>query len=327
MTTLVTGGNGWVPSHVLRRLAARGESVVSFDLSEPDALLLDFLGPHTDRVSFEQGDIVDCARLEEICRRHQVDAIIHAAVITPRVDREQREPERIIDVNLMGTVNVLEVARRLPGLRRLVYVSSGAVWGEQATGVDVLDEESPANAQSLYGVTKLASERLTLRYGALFDLDVAAVRPANVYGPMERVTPGYHGATELREMLRLWAAGEEVRVNSDAGPWLDWTYVEDIAEGIELVWSAPVLPRRVYSVTSGRLYSIGDVLRQFARHLPGFRWRVVDPAEANYVVSGDAPGPVPSNRRIREDFGWMPPTSLDDGMAAYLAWIRANGPQ
>jgi UDP-glucose 4-epimerase len=326
MTTLVTGGNGWVPSHIVRRLARRGETVVSYDLMEPDAYLRDFLGDAADRVVFEQGDITDLPRLGEVAGRQSVTSIVHAAVITPRIDRERREPARIIDVNLGGTVNVLEVARSLPDFRRLVYVSSGAVWGHQPDATE-LTEDSPSLATSLYGITKHTCERLCRRYADLFGLDIVAMRPANVYGPMERVTPGYAGATEPREMLRLHFSGKPILVNSLAGPWLDWTFVEDIAEGIELAWAADSLPHHVYSITGGTLYSIGDLLAAFKANLPDLDYRVVPETEANYRVSGDEPGPVPSNARMAADFGWTPPTPFADGMRIYLDWIKANGPQ
>ncbi|MEZ4504778.1 MAG: NAD(P)-dependent oxidoreductase, partial [Thermomicrobiales bacterium] len=152
-------------------------------------------------------------------------------------------------------------------------------------------------------------------------------RPANVYGPMERDTPGYKGGTEPREMLRLYAEGKPVLINSLEGPYLDWTYVEDIAEGIERAWATPNLPEPVYSVTCGKLYSIGDVLEQFRAHLPNFEYQVVPEHEANYLVAGDKPGPVPSNARMQRDFGWVPSTPFADGMKQYLTWIQENGPQ
>ncbi|MEA2584302.1 MAG: hypothetical protein QOF33_2387 [Thermomicrobiales bacterium] len=326
MVTLVTGGNGWVPCHIVRRLARRGETVVSYDLMEPDDLLRTFLGSDIEQVVFEPGDIADEDRLREVAVRHGVTRIIHAAAITPRVDRERREPKRIVDVNLLGTVNVLEVARQLPSFERLIYISSCAVWGN-VPGATVLTEDTPSHATSLYGISKHTSERICRSYAALHGLDVVSLRPANVYGPMERVTPGYVGATELREMLRLHVAGSPILVNSLEGPYLDWTYVEDIAEGIERAWATPNLPHDVYSLTCGHLSSIGDVLAAFKRHLPDLEYRVVPREEANFVVSGDPPGPVPSNARLAQDFGWVPSTPFDDGMRQYLAWITANGPQ
>jgi UDP-glucose 4-epimerase len=326
MTTLVTGGNGWVPSHVVKRLAERGARVVSYDLSNPDEPLMDLLGDVAGEVVFERGDVVDRGALRAAAEKHGVTNIIHAAVITPRIGRERSEPDTIVAVNLTGTVNALEVARELAGFRRFVYVSSCAVWGDVPEATE-LTEETPSYATSLYGITKYASERIALRYHTLFGLDVVAVRPANVYGPMERISPGFVGATEIREMLRLHYEGQTIKVNSLKGPYLDWTYVGDIADGIERVWAADALPHRVYSLTAGRLYSIGDVLKAFAKHLPDLRYEQVTHDEANYHVSGDAPGPVPSNARMREDFGWAPETALVDGMGRYLDWVARYGPQ
>lgn len=123
MVTLVTGGNGWVPSHVVRRLARAGETVVSYDVMEPDAYLREFLGKDAEKVIFETGDVTDRARMQEVAHRHDVTSVVSAAAITPRVDRERREPTRIIDVNLGGVVNALEVARTLPSFRRFVQIS------------------------------------------------------------------------------------------------------------------------------------------------------------------------------------------------------------
>lgn len=327
MATLVTGGNGWLPSHVVRRLARAGETVVSYDLMEPDGFLREFLGDAADRVIFEAGDVTDRERLRDAARRHGVDAIVSTAAITPRVDRERSEPERIIAVNLGGVVNALEVARELSGFRRFVQISSCAVFGDTSDLAQV-DEDAPARSTNLYGITKLAGERVALRYGDLFGLDVVAVRPSNVYGPMERVTPGYAGATELREMLRLHFGGEPIKVTSLEGPYRDWTYAEDVAEGIERAWSVPgPLDRRVFILAGGEQYSVGDVLAAFRRHLPELTYQVVPRDEANYPVSGEPPGPVPSNQRAREDLGWEPRTPFADGMREYLAWIAANGPQ
>lgn len=326
MTTLLTGGNGWVPSHILRRLARRGERVISLDLMEPDQPLKDFLGDAIGNVVFESGDVTDAARLREIVDEHGVDRIIHAAAITPRLEREKSEPARIIDVNLMSTVHCLEIMRTTPAINRMIYISSRAAWGS-GHGTDVLDEESPSLATGLYGVTKHTCERFIRRYKELFELDITCMRPASVYGPMERVTPGYTGATELREMLRILASGEPLLINSLEGPYHDWTFVEDIAEGIERAWETSHLPHDVYTITCGRNYSIGDMLEAFKRKWPEIEYRVVPEDQANYIVSGEPEGPRPSNDRLREDFGWAPSTSLDEGVGLYLDWIREYGPQ
>ena len=326
MVTLVTGGNGWVPSHVIRRLARAGEAVVSYDVMEPDAFLREFLGDDAQSIIFETGDVTDRERMQEVARQHGVTSIVSAAAITPRVDRERREPSRIIDVNLGGVVNALEVARSLPGFRRFVQISSVAVFGDEP-GATTRDEDSPTNSTNLYGITKLAGERVALRYGELFDIDVMAVRPSNVYGPMERFTPGYAGATELREMLRIHFEGEPIRVTTLDGNFRDWTYVEDIAEGVEAAWAMDNAPdKRVFILAAGQQYPLGEVLGLFQKYLPDLRYEVAPAGEANVVVEPQ-PGPLTLNDRAREGLGWTPRTPLDEGMRQYLGWIAANGPQ
>lgn len=326
MPTLLTGGNGWVPSHILRRLARRGESVISYDLMPPDDMLREFLGKLCKSVVFVQGDVTDGPHLRSVCERYGVDRIIHAAAITPREERERAESAQVIAVNLMSTVELLEIARTLPRFKRMVYLGSGASWGSGHT-TETLDEESPSRATRLYGITKHTSERFCRRYKELHDLDIVTMRPGSALGPMERVTPGYSGATEPREILRIVAAGDPVLVNTLDGLYYDWTYVDDIAEGIERAWATPHLPHDVYTVTIGRLYSIGDVLKAFKRHWPGMEYRVVPIEEGNYIVPGGPPGPRPSNARMQADFGWVPTTSLDETVRLYLEWARANGPQ
>jgi UDP-glucose 4-epimerase len=325
VATLLTGGNGWVPSYIMRRLARRGEQVISYDLMEPDDMLRDFLGDAIERVTFVHGDVTSLARMREAMRFHGVTRIIHAAAITPRVDREREEPQRIIDVNLGGTVNALEIAREL-NIERFVYICSVAAWGG-GHDVELLDEDTPSRAKDLYGITKHTSERVALRYKELFGLDIVSMRPSSVYGPMERFTPGYRGATELREMLRILTSGDELRINSLDGPYHDWTFVEDVAEAVERAWATPNLPHDIYTITAGQLHSIGDMLAAFKRAWPALEYRVVPEEQANYVVSGSGPGPERSNARMLADFGWVPATPLDDGVGLYLDWIREYGAQ
>lgn len=326
MVTLVTGGNGWVPSHVIRRLARAGETVVSYDVMEPDGYLREFLGEDAANIVFETGDVTDRARMLEVAQAHSVTSIVSAAAITPRVDRERREPVQIIAVNLGGVVNALEVARALPEFRRFVQISSCAVFGDDPDAA-TRDEDAPANSTNLYGITKLAGERVALRYGDLFGMDVIAVRPSNVYGPMERFTPGYVGATELREMLRLHFEGDAIRVSTLEGNYRDWTYVEDIAEGVELAWSLPHAPEhRVFILAAGQQYPVGEVLALFKEHLTGLRYEVAAPGEANVEVEPQA-GPLALVGRAAAELGWTPRTPLAAGMAEYLRWIAANGPQ
>ena len=124
MATLVTGGNGWVPSHIVRRLARRGETVISYDLMEVDDLLRDMLGPAIEQVIFVHGDVTDADAMLTVAREHGVTKIVHTAAITPRRHWEMAEPKRIVEVNLLGLsfgVDVNDLALRLPGIGRVGF--------------------------------------------------------------------------------------------------------------------------------------------------------------------------------------------------------------
>ncbi|MCA9878167.1 MAG: NAD(P)-dependent oxidoreductase, partial [Thermomicrobiales bacterium] len=137
----------------------------------------------------------------------------------------------------------------------------------------------------------------------------------------------YAGATELREMLRIHFEGEPIKVTTLEGNYRDWTYVEDIAEGVEAAWAvAPAPEQRVFILAAGQQYPVGDVLALFQKYLPDLRYEVAPAGAANVLVEPQ-PGPLTLNDRARTGLGWTPRTSLEEGMQQYLAWIAANGPQ
>ena len=188
MATLVTGGVGFVGAGIVKELAARGHAVVSYDVLAPDALMTHFLGDLAERVTFVGGDILDTAGLDALRRDHAIDKVVHAAVFTVnRTDRETARSKEILDINLTGTGNLLELAREI-GVQRFVYISSGAAYGLTRDPDQTYNEDDHPQPGNLYGITKLASEQLTSRYGQLHGFSVASLRVSTPYGPMERVT-------------------------------------------------------------------------------------------------------------------------------------------
>ena len=140
MTTLVTGGTGFVASNIVRTLAEQGEQVVSFDLNPPSDLLRTYIKPWAKRVTFIQGDLLNQDELDGVLE-HDIKRIVHAAVFTglfPNI--EVGRSRDIVAINVMGTTNVLEVARKL-SVQRFLYVSSVAVYGDYQPD-KVLTEES-----------------------------------------------------------------------------------------------------------------------------------------------------------------------------------------
>ena len=148
MATLVTGGAGFVGSNIVKAVAAEGHRVVCFDLAPADALLRDYLEPWSDSVTYVQGDILNVADLRQTAAQHPIDKIVHAAAFTPSQagDMEAERSRDIVNINLQGTANLLDLAAASATLDRFVYVSSEAVYGEAAPGVALLKEDSAAPA-------------------------------------------------------------------------------------------------------------------------------------------------------------------------------------
>ena len=145
MATLVTGGTGFVGVNIVKELAARGHDVVSLDVMPQDSLTQQFLGELTSRVTFVTGDILDTAGLETLRTAHSIDRVVHAAVFTVnRTDLETARSKDILDINLTGTGNLLELAR-LAGVQRFIYVSSGAAYGLTRDPDQTYNEDDPRN--------------------------------------------------------------------------------------------------------------------------------------------------------------------------------------
>ena len=320
MATLVTGGIGFVGSNIVKELARTGHQVVCFDLNGPDRLVEDFVSEHAPRVSFAQGDILDRAVVDRLGVDHSIDKIVHAAVYTVnRVELETRRSREVIDINIGGTANLLELARTLR-VDRFIYVSSGAVYGAAGIGDQTLNENTPPAPQNLYGITKYASELLTQRYGELHQVSTASVRLSTPYGPMERVT----GHRAVMSVFYDWTGqalrGDTIRAE-DLDQGRDYTYVADIADGIRTVLDAPVLPHHLYNVTTGVWVTFREILDQLIQLSPSTQNIEVDAPVGQSQDGGPSRGPL-SGHRLFQDFKWTPKYSLKSGLEEYLQWRR-----
>ena len=319
MATLVTGGVGFVGANIVKELAARGHDVVSLDVLPTDDLLMGFMGRLGDRVKFVQGDILDVAGLDDLRSSHSFDQIVHAAVFTVnRTDLETARSKDILDINLTGTGNLLEMAR-LCGVQRFVYISSGAAYGLCRDPDQTYNEDDPPQPGNLYGITKFASESLTRRYGQLHGFNTVSLRLSTPYGPMERVT-GHRGnmSTPYQwtgQMLR----GESIEINdSDHGR--DYTYVLDTASAVASVVDADRLPHDLYNVTNGVPVTEGQIQRTLAELFPEATFVESETAAAASSL-GPTRGPL-SGYRLWHDLGWTPQYDLAAGLTDYVQWRR-----
>jgi nucleoside-diphosphate-sugar epimerase len=303
LSVLVTGGHGFVGSWVTRQIAEQGEEVLVYDaVGSPDRIL----DPVQGKVRHVSGDVLDYPRLAAAIRDGGVRGVVHAAALVgARVDEN---PHRGMRINIEGTLNVLEIARQAGGLR-IVYVSSGAVYGS-AQGP--LVETAPMTPSDPYGATKAASEHLCDQYSGRFGVDVSSARIFFVYGPGRVPGPGAGFNTMLFGAL---AGIEKISFPTGRDQKADWTYVEDAARGIRLMLDADDLPHRAYNIATGVSHSVDDVIETVQRHAPVHARIDIGPG-----VSLERGAPLDITR-AREGLGYAPEHDLDSGVQAYGRWL------
>ena len=339
MTLLVTGATGFVMSVLARHWletdpAAR---LVVLDAAPLDAAAQRYFAPVKQRLSVVLGDVTQPGTWRAALAGHAVTHIVHGATITPlsrgTATEARREPEadnpgRIIDVNVMGTVAMLEWARTLANLKRFIYVSSGAVYkhhGPDHPG-EPLPEDGYVMPRRLYGISKLASELITERYGDLFGLSTASVRPSSVYGPMDRVTASRNFRHVPNRIAHLALDGvKRVRVNTlDAVG--DYIHVEDVAAAIVALLRAPRLRFSAYNVACGATATIGELVGWAAEKAPGFGAELAPAEQADIVQDAslkDGMWGAYDISRIGADTGWKP-RPMRDALHAYMDWLASE---
>ena len=339
MTLLVTGATGFVMSVLGRHWLESDPQarLVVLDASPLDAAAERYFAPVKKRFSVVVADVTRPDTWRPALSAHGVTHIVHGATITPisrgTTSEAKREPEaenpaRIVEVNLMGTVAVLEWARTLANLKRFIYVSSGAVYkhhGPDRPG-EPLPEDGYVMPRRLYGISKLASELITERYGDLFGLSTASVRPSSVYGPMDRVTASRNMRHVPNRIANMALDGvKRLRVNTLEGVG-DYIHVEDVASAIVSLLRAPRLRYGAYNTACGATASIGDMIGWAAEKVPGFRAEVVPPEQAEIVQDPtlrDGMWGAYDVSRIGAETGWKP-RGMREAFHAYMDWIAAE---
>ncbi|MFC7398085.1 NAD-dependent epimerase/dehydratase family protein [Chelatococcus sp. GCM10030263] len=338
MTLLVTGGTGFVMSVVARAWLERDPAAraVILDRSRLDRMAERHFAPVRDRLTVLTGDICDPAQWSGRLDEHDITAIVHGATVTPisrgsageaKRQPEADDPARIIDVNLMGTVRLLEWARGKPGLRRFLYVSSGSVYrhhGPDWAG-EPLPEDGYVAPLTLYGISKFASEMVVNRYADLFGLSALSVRLASVYGPMDRATGSRNFRHVPNRVAHMALAGDVIRPNS-LEPVGDYVHSADVAQAIIALLSAERLRYRHYNIGSGVTATIGDVIGWARERVPGLQVEVTPDERANIVQDvtlKDGMWGAYDLARIERDTDWRPRPGRE-AFLDYMDWIAAN---
>ncbi|WP_410219310.1 dTDP-glucose 4,6-dehydratase [Paracoccus sp. (in: a-proteobacteria)] len=325
MRILVTGGAGFIGSAVVRLAIAQGHQVINLDALTYAANLANVAAvADSTAYMFEQADIRDRAALDVIFRRHRPDAVMHLAAES-HVDRSIDGPAAFIETNLLGTFHLLEAARAWwisegrPQGFRFHHVSTDEVFGSLGeTGQ--FTETTPYDPQSPYSASKAGSDHLVRAWGATYGLPVVLSNCSNNYGP-------FHFPEKLVPVVILNAlAGHPIPVYGDGGNVRDWLYVEDHADALLTVLQRGQI---------GRSYNIGgeneaaniDLVRMICAHMDEMHPAGAPHAQLITFVS-DRPGHdrryAIDPARIREELGWRPSVTLDEGLRRTVEWYLQN---
>ncbi len=260
---LVTGGNGFVMSHVLRQWLERGRDyrVTSVDVFPADDLLKRFLAPYAGQVSLIEGSVTRQSFWDNELADQKPDFFIHGAAMTPNRNQSEKSQARtVVEVNIQGVLNALEWARNCASLRRMVHVSTGSIYGDEGPDGPLPEAGfEMRNPDSLYPITKRAGELLALRYRELFDLPLAVCRLSSIYGPMDRWTPGRDFQCVPKIIVQRALRGEAIRVcGADAIG--DWLHAADVASGLlAMIDSSAARAHRIqHCLRRARQYSPTD---------------------------------------------------------------------
>ncbi len=299
MRVLVTGGGGFIGSHVVDRLIERGITPRIFDLSA---------SPYHSPLEVETftGSITEPANLDLAMR--DCDAVIHLAAVAD-VGHVHADPVLAEEVNTRGTLNVLEAACRAK-VGRVVYGSTTWVYSDCAE--QEVDEETPIPApRHLYTATKLAGETYCAGYAELFELESTVLRFGIPYGPRARA------AGVVAKFTDLALGGEALTIAGDGSQSRSFIYVEDLADGIVAALK-PEAAGRTYNLSGEEVVTILEIAETVQEMTGGCEIVHTPPRP------GDFPGKVISNVRALEELGWKAETSFREGVRRYVEWVRCS---
>jgi UDP-glucuronate 4-epimerase len=296
---MVTGAAGLVGRAVCRHLHARGDEVVAIDR---------FGGAHIDGVTVTECDLGNVHRLHALAGPG-LSGVIHCGAYSgPMVARDN--PVSMVQVNIVGAANMLELAR-IHGARRFVFCSSTSAYGN--TPPPPVREDVVMAPASLYAASKVASEQLVAAYAQQYGVDGVSLRLSWVYGP--------HRTTDcmIRTMLTDAMAGRPTRVAFGDDFYRQYIYVEDAAAALLAALDAPSLPRRTYNITGDSRVTLGEVAGIVRRVLPSADIELargpdpLDELQERFDISAAA-----------ADLGYRPRYDIEAGVRVYADWLSRN---
>ena len=304
---LVTGGAGFIGSHIVQRLVKRGERVRVVDnLCTGE---IERLASVLSVIDFVEEDLADPAVCDRVV--DGVDYVLHQAAI-PSVQRSIRDPMASNRANITATLNVLESCRT-HGVRRLVYAASSSAYGD--TKVLPKSEDMPANPLSPYALQKFVGERYAKLYFDLYKLETVSLRYFNVFGPSQDPYSEYSAV--IPKFITKLLAGEKLTIFGDGEQSRDFTYVENVVQANLLALTADGAAGKMMNLGCGTRISLNQLVKQLENIL-GLN------AQVEYLPAraGDVRDSLADIGLAERLLGYQPRVSVEDGLARTVDWFR-----
>jgi nucleoside-diphosphate-sugar epimerase len=310
MAIVITGGYGLMGSWLAFEFAQNGEDVFVVDVVNKDH---DYLGGAKNRITYFHASVLDFPRLAEIFQKHRgkIEGIIHTVSVmaTPEF---WSNPHNSVHLNVMGTLNLLETARQ-HSVKRFLYVSSGAVYGELEENASELTH--PLHPSDLYGASKASAEMIGQEYAHHYGLDFRCVRPYFFFGPGRLPS---EQTFLFRNLLGSLEGLQGLRLEKGADQKLGFTYVKDIARGAFLVYKAQNLKHKTVNIASQEPVSFPELARLAQKYS--------DTPSQVYIGKGKlfARAETLDITLAREELGFVPRYAIEDAVREYAQWIKRN---
>ncbi|HXP77997.1 MAG TPA: NAD-dependent epimerase/dehydratase family protein [Stellaceae bacterium] len=321
MAVLVTGAAGFIGFHVAAALARAGERVLGvdnlssyYDVRLKEARLAELR--NLPGFAFVRLDIAEPGAIAKLAAEHRdIDRVVHLAA-QAGVRYSLIEPRAYVSANLAGHLEVLEACRAIGGLKHLVYASSSSVYGGN-TKLPFSEADSVDTPQSLYAATKKADELMSHCYAHLYRLPMTGLRFFTVYGPWGR--PDMAAWLFTKAIL----AGEPIKLFNHGKMRRDFTYVDDAVAGVLACLAKP--PADTGSAPPHRLYNLGNHRSEELERFVDVLERALGKAARRDLVAmqpGDVPATYADIEAASRDFGFLPRTSIDEGLPKFVQWYR-----
>lgn len=309
----VTGAGGFIGSHLCERLVKEGAEVTAFlryTSRSSDGLLA--LGPPDVRAAIRKvhGDLRDPAALHRAVAGQEIVFHLGALIAIPY---SYLHPTEVAEVNVMGTVNVLNAARDA-GVTRFVHTSTSEVYGTARTVP--IREDHPLTGQSPYSASKIGADALVDAYHRAFDLPVATLRPFNTFGPRQS------GRAVIPTIIGQALKGNEIKLGS-LTPTRDFTFVEDTARAFLAVASCDAAIGRVLNAGNGREISVGEVAARIVARV-GRPVRIVEEGARTRPARSEVMRLICDASMLRDLTGWQPQVTLDEGLDRVISFMREH---